>query len=59
MTDFFEKMTEDYAQKHFPDGSVFASALKTVKRRHRRLHLLWLVFGRFAVWAGVGDWQDA
>ena len=33
MTDFFEKMTEDYAQKHFPDGSVFASALKTVKRR--------------------------
>ena len=33
MTDFFEKMTEDYAQKHFPDGTVFASALKTVKRR--------------------------
>lgn len=33
MTDFFSKMTEEYAQKHFPDGSVLTSALKTVKRR--------------------------
>ena len=33
MTDFFSKMNADYAQKHFPDGSVFESAMKTVKRR--------------------------
>lgn len=33
MADFFAKMNEDYVQKHFPDGSVFESALKTVKRR--------------------------
>ena len=33
MTDFFTKMNEEYAQKHFPGGSVFESAMKTVKRR--------------------------
>lgn len=33
MTDFFTKMNEEYAQKHFPDGSVFESAAKTLKRR--------------------------
>lgn len=33
MTDFFSKMNDEYAQKHFPDGSIFGSALKTVKRR--------------------------
>lgn len=33
MADFFSKMNEEYAQKHFPDGSVLGSALKTVKRR--------------------------
>lgn len=31
--DFFSKMNEDYVQKHFPDGSVFEGAMKTVKRR--------------------------
>ena len=30
MTDFFTKMNEEYAQKHFPGGSVFESAMKTV-----------------------------
>ena len=33
MADFFSKMNADYVQKHFPDGSVFAGAMKTVKRR--------------------------
>ena len=33
MTEFFSKMNESYAQKHFPTGSVFESAMKTVKRR--------------------------
>ena len=33
MTDFFIKMNEDYAQKHFPDHSVFEGTMKTVKRR--------------------------
>ena len=33
MSDFFSKMNEDYVQKHFPDGSVFTGAMKTVKRR--------------------------
>lgn len=33
MTDFFSKMDAEYAQKHFPDGSVLTSAMKTVKRR--------------------------
>lgn len=32
MTDFFEKMDENYAKKHFPTGSVFESATKTIKR---------------------------
>lgn len=32
MTDYFLKMNEDYIQKHFPDGSVFKGAMKTVKR---------------------------
>ncbi len=33
MTDFFLKMDEDYVQEHFPSGSVFEGATKTVKRR--------------------------
>lgn len=33
MADFFTKMNEEYAQKHFPDGSVFESAAKTLKKR--------------------------
>lgn len=33
MTDFFTKMNREYAQKHFPDGSVFTGAAKTLKRR--------------------------
>lgn len=33
MTEFFTKMNEAYAQKHFPDGSVFTSAAKTLKKR--------------------------
>lgn len=33
MTDFFDKMNEAYAQKHFPEGSVFESAAKTLKKR--------------------------
>ncbi len=33
MTDFFPKMSEAYAQKHFPNGSVFEGAMRTVKRR--------------------------
>lgn len=31
--EFFERMNEDYAKKHFPSGSVFESAAQTVKRR--------------------------
>ena len=33
MTDFFSKMNSDYAQKHFPNGSVFEGAMKTIKGR--------------------------
>ena len=33
MADFFSKMNDDYARKHFPEGSVFEGAMKTVKRR--------------------------
>ena len=33
MTDFFPRMNEEYAQKHFPNGSVFEGAMKTVKHR--------------------------
>lgn len=33
MSEFFSKMDADYVQKHFPDGSVFESAMKTLKRR--------------------------
>ncbi len=33
MTALFEKMNEAYAQKHFPDGSVFTGAAKTLKKR--------------------------
>lgn len=33
MAEFFSRMNDEYAQKHFPGGSVFANALKTVKRR--------------------------
>lgn len=32
MTEFFSRMNEDYVQKHFPNGSVFGSAMKTAKR---------------------------
>ncbi len=33
MTEVFQRMSADYAQKHFPTGSVFESASKTLKRR--------------------------
>lgn len=33
MTDFFKRMDDAYVQKHFPTGSVFESASKTLKRR--------------------------
>lgn len=33
MSDFFLKMNEDYVQKHFPNGSVFEGATRTIKRR--------------------------
>ncbi len=32
MADFFKNMNEVYVRKHFPNGSVFDGALKTVKR---------------------------
>lgn len=31
MSDFFSKMNEDYARKHFPNGSVFEGVTKSVK----------------------------
>lgn len=33
MVDFFERMNENYARKHFPSGSVLEDAMKTTKRR--------------------------
>lgn len=33
MSDFFQKMNEDYIQKHFPNGSIFEGASQTIKRR--------------------------
>lgn len=33
MNEYFEKMNNEYAQKHFPEGSVFESASKTLKKR--------------------------
>lgn len=57
MADFFSKMNEDYAQKHFPEGSVFEGAMKTVKRRSIGGFLFFGVFTAAAlcglVW-GIG-----
>ena len=33
MADFFQKMNEGYAKKHFPTGSVFENASRTLKSR--------------------------
>ena len=44
MSDYFSKMNEDYVQKHFPTGSVFANAAKTVKRRSMAALVFFLVF---------------
>lgn len=33
MNEYFEKMNGEYAQKHFPEGSVFESASNTLKKR--------------------------
>ena len=32
MTNSFANMNEEYVRKHFPNGSVFDGAVKTVKR---------------------------
>lgn len=31
--EFFSRMNEDYAKKHFPEGSVFMASTKAIKRR--------------------------
>lgn len=55
MTDFFSKMDEDYAQKHFLNGSVFEGATKTVKRRGKVGVVIigvWLIAALYGlVWA--------
>lgn len=33
MTDYFPRMSDEYAQKHFPGGAVFTSARETIRRR--------------------------
>lgn len=50
MADFFAKMNEDYAQKHFPDGSVFESAAKTLKRRSVAGTVVIGLFAAAALW---------
>ena len=32
MTDFFDRMSEDYKQKHFPNGLIFGKVGKNIKR---------------------------
>lgn len=53
MTDFFSKMNEDYAEKHFPGGSVFESAMKTVKRRSVAGIFFFVLFLAGALWGLV------
>ena len=53
MTDFFSKMNEDYAEKHFPGGSVFESAMKTVKRRSFAGIFFFVLFFAGALWGLV------
>lgn len=50
MTDYFAKMDENYAQKHFPDGSVFESARKTIQRRSIGGIFFFFLFFVGAVW---------
>ena len=50
MADFFAKMNEDYAQKHFPDGSVFESAAKTLKRRSMAVAIVIGIFAIASLW---------
>lgn len=53
MSDFFAKMDEDYAQKHFPDGSVLEAAMKTVKRRSIGIIIFFGIFLAAAVYGLV------
>ena len=53
MKDFFQKMNEGYAQKHFPTGSVFESASNTLKRRS----IVGIIFiGVWVIGALLGLW---
>ena len=57
MTDFFQKMNEGYAQKHFPTGSVFESASKTLKRRSFVGIIVigvWVIGALFGLFWGIG-----
>lgn len=50
MADFFSKMNETYAQKHFPNGSVFEGTMKTVKRRSIGGIFFFVLFFAGALW---------
>ncbi|MDE6996921.1 MAG: hypothetical protein K2P04_03460 [Oscillospiraceae bacterium] len=62
MSDYFSKMNEDYVQKHFPTGSVFANAAKTVKRRGMAALVFFLVFLAGGLcglaWGSAGRWNS-
>lgn len=53
MTEFFSKMNQEYAEKHFPDGSVFESAMKTVRRRSFAGIFFFVLFFAGALWGLV------
>ncbi len=50
MADYFAKMNGEYAQKHFPEGSVFESAAKTLKRRSILGVVMIGLFAAAALW---------
>lgn len=53
MTDFFAKMNEEYAGKHFPEGSVYESAAKTLKKRSAAGVIMLGLFAAAGLWGFV------
>ena len=53
MTEYFTKMNEDYARKHFPDGSVFEKTKKVVKRTSIFSTVFITVFAVASLWGLV------